>query len=59
MDRIAKLLQDAASIFTKLACEIENENKRVEDRLCAIEADTAKNRQVLKDVAHTILNNLD
>lgn len=59
MNEIAKLFQDAASIFSKLAYEFENENKQLKDRLCALDVDTAKNKEALRAVARTILENLD
>ena len=56
---VAKLLQDAASIFAQLASTIEGEHRRLNDRIDHLENKTEKNKETLKNIAQTILDNLD
>lgn len=56
---VVKLLQNAANVFAQLACTIEGEYKRLNDRIDHLENTTEKNKETLKTIAQTILNNLD
>ena len=56
---VTKLLQDAANIFAQLASVVEGENKRLNDRIDHLENKAERNKETLKTIAQTILNNLD
>ena len=55
---IIKLLRETSSNFALLAAAFEEEQKRVSARLDHIECTEYETRQVLKDMAHEILNRL-
>ena len=58
-DKITQLLKDAANIFASLAYELEQEQRGVRNRLDTLDSEVHKNKSTLKDVAKTILDNLD
>ncbi len=58
MPNISDLLKDAANIFAQLAVAYEDDRKRTQDHLAHLEKKTAENREALRAVAESILNNL-
>ena len=58
MPNISDLLKDAANIFAQLAAAYEDDRKRTQDHLAHLEKKTAENREALRAVAESILNNL-
>lgn len=58
-DNIKYTIQLIAGNFAKLAEELEKDNIELNTRLSAIECETSKNRDVLKDIANRILESLD
>jgi len=58
-DNIKYTLQAIASNFAKLSEELEKENIELHTRLNALENETTTNREVLRDIAHKILERLD
>jgi cell division septum initiation protein DivIVA len=56
---VTKLLQNAANTFAQLATVIEDENRRLNDRINHLENKVERNRETLKTIAQTILDNLD
>lgn len=58
-DNIKYTLQAIASNFAKLSEELEKENIELHTRLNVLENETTANREVLRDIAHKILERLD
>jgi len=56
---VAKLMQDAANIFAQLASVVEGEHRRLNDRIDHLENKVERNKETLKTIAQTILDNLD
>lgn len=58
MSKTIELLRDLATTFASLADEIEKRDKEVDSRFNVIENETYKNKEVLRTVANTILDNI-
>lgn len=58
-DNIKYALQSIASNFAKLSEELEKENIELNTRLSVLEIETTKNQDILRDIAHKILERLD
>lgn len=56
---VAKLLRDAANTFAQLANVIEGEYRRLNNRIDYLENKVERNKETLKTIAQTILDNLD
>ena len=56
---VAKLLQDAANTFAQLATVIKGEHRRLNDRIDHLENKTERNKETLRIIAQTILDNLN
>lgn len=59
MDKITEILTNIGSDFNALAEELEKQHKAITTRLDVLEYQTDKNKATLKNIAHTILNELE
>lgn len=58
MSRTVDLLKDLAATFANLADELEKRDEVVDSRLDVIENELYKNKETLRAVATTILDNI-
>ena len=58
MNRTVELLRDLATTFASLADELDARDLEIDHRLNAIENDICKNKETLRAVATTILDNM-
>ncbi len=59
MQDISKLLMEAADIFSKLARQFEESERKQDDRIAAIEHTAYNTKETLRTVATSILNQLE
>lgn len=59
MNKIAEMLINIGDDFNALAEELEKQHKAITTKLDALEYQTDKNKATLKNIAHTILNDLE
>lgn len=59
MQDISKLLTEAADIFSKLARQFEESERKQNDRIDAIEHTAYNTKEALRTVATSILNQLE